>query len=355
MKTRRLLGCIILVTSSSLALTACDPPMPPEVAAQIAEQSYTCIDGQIQISAEPLMTDVAVGWADSLSYACFDPEPIMGFSPVDNSITEVSGQISEYPSTCNPVQTVPVAVEAGVLVYMQSEIGALNLSPKSIAGILDGTITNWNELGADNPGYEMPNMPLTVNPEADTLALKSVLGYLSITETPIGSNLLASAVDRPSIDNYSFLEEGQVAVVPNSYAVYLGLYPASIVVGFDDELQEQILATPDLSGIQSATTQWKYSSTTNEVTVILDPKVEPTPPEGSDSAYPPYQAIYPVNYYLCSDDSKIARAVGRFILRLDSQGSLGASNYSPLSEPIRIASLIEISKGLPTPTPTPTE
>jgi hypothetical protein len=352
MKLNRTLSSLVIAGLATIGLTACDPPMPPDVAAQIAEQYYTCIDGEATVSSDLLLADTVLGWADSLAYSCVDPEPTMTASVLEQTDTSVSAQISSYPATCSPVDTVPLGVDAGVLVYMQSELGALSLSPKSLAGIIDGSITNWNELALDNPGYDIPSLPLTVVRQADSVALKSMLGYLKSLEISVGENLVVDLVDQPNPDLYSALEEGQVAIVPNSYAVYLGLYPASIYLGFDEETQSPVLANPDLAGIQSATTQWKYTETATEVTVTLDRNVTPSAPEGSETADNPYQVIYPVNFYMCSTDQKVTRALARFMLRLDSQGALGSTNYAPLPEQVRIAALVQISKGLPTPTPT---
>lgn len=361
MKVSRLLASIAILGSASIALTACDPPMPPEVAAAIAEQTYTCVEGNAAVSSPSLMTDIVVGWADSLSYSCVDDptttdvveQPTMTFSVAD-ATTPAEAEISEYPALCAPVQTVPLAVEAGVLVYMESDLSSFSVSPKSFAGILNGTITNWNQLGADNPGTEMPNLPLKVAPTADTMALKSITDYLSAQGQKVSSSVV-NATNNPSVDLYSALEEGEVAIVPNSYAVYLGLYPASIYLGMDKATESPILATPDLAGIYAASTQWKIQKDANSISLSLDPSKTAEPAPGFDSAPPPYQAIYPVNYYTCNSSGLVLNAIGRFILRLDSQGSIGASNYAQLPEYIRIESLLMISKGLPTPTPTPTE
>jgi hypothetical protein len=297
------------------------------------------------------MAEVLYGWADSLSYSCVDPEPTMTMSVLEQSDLSAFAQISSYPATCTPTDSVPLGVDAGVFVFVQSELGYLSLSPESIAGILEGKITNWNELGSDNPGFDMPDMPISVIPEADEVALEAVRTYLASSGVSLGDELIVEAVASPSVDLYSALEEGFIALVPNSYAVALALTPASIYLGFDEELQEAKVANADLAGIQSATTQWKYSESASGISVVLDPSVEPTPPEGSDMIDNPYQAIYPVNFYTCGTDQLITRAIGRFLLRLDSQGALGGSYYAPLPEAIRIASLVRVSKGLPTPTP----
>ena len=361
MKVSRLLASIAILGSASIALTACDPPMPPEVAAAIAEQTYTCVEGNAAVSSPSLMTDIVVGWADSLSYSCVDDptttdvveQATMTFTVAD-ATTAAEAEISEYPALCSPVQTVPLAVEAGVLVYMESDLSSFSVSPKSLAGILNGTITNWSQLASDNPGADMPSLPLKVAPTADTMALKSITDYLSVQGQKVSSSVV-TGTDNPSVDLYSALEEGEVAIVPNSYAVYLGLYPASIYLGIDKETESPILATPDLAGIYAGSTQWKIQKDTNSISLSLDPSKTAEPAPGFDSAPPPYQAIYPVNYYTCNSSGLVLNAIGRFILRLDSQGSMGASNYAQLPEYIRIESLLMISKGLPTPTPTPTE
>ena len=351
MKLAKVLGVTTILGSLSLGLTACDPPMPPDVAAALAEQTYTCIEGKSSVSGPATMQDLLFGWADSLTYSCFDPEPTMTFKLQGESDSSQI-EISDYPSSCSPIATVPLATEAAVLIYMQAEVGALNVSPKSLAGIMNGSISNWNQLSDDNPGYEMPDFPLAVRKNADRLALESMTNYLEAQDFSVSKNLF-SPVDKPGLDEYFELAEGEVAIVPNSYAVALGFYPASIYLGEDAEGMP-ILATPDVSGIVTGGTQWEITKDTKSVSVSLNKDKAPTPPDGSDVAPTPYQLIYPVNLNICQDEL-LPRAVARFLLRLDSQGALGASNYSPLPEFVRIEALLNVSRGLPTPSPTPTE
>lgn len=362
MKISRLVASVTILVSAALALTACDPPMPPEVAAQIAEQTYTCVEGNAVISSPALMSDIVAGWADSLSYACVDDpsttdvveQPTMTLAVADGTQASVDAEISEYLAACTPVQTVPLAVEAGVLVYMESDLSSFSISPKNLAGIMNGTITNWKQLAGDNPGTDIPDLPLTVVPTADTMAYKSISDYLSAQGQSVSGSVF-TPTDMPSTDLYSALAEGQVAIVPNSYAVSLGLYAAGIYLGMDKKADAPIVAVPDLAGIYAASTQWTVQKDSNSISLKLDPSIQAQPAPGFDSAPPPYQAIYPVNYYTCNSSSPLPNAIGRFILRLDSQGALGASNYSPLPESIRDESLAKISKGLPTPKPTATQ
>jgi hypothetical protein len=354
MNISRFIASVGIATSATLALTACDPPMPPEVQAAVAEMTYTCVDGNISISAPEYMNDIVVGWADSLSYACVDPEPVMTFEITTDSTAMADAQISAYPATCTPLQTVPVAVDAGVLVYNLPDVGSLNLSAQNIAGVLTGSITNWNQLAGDNPGYTLPNLPMSVYPQADTIAMNALENFLNISGVTPEKKFIVESVTTPNADQYMSLELGQIAVVPYSYALYLGLYPASIFLEIDSETQEPVIAVPDLEGVRSAASQYVATKSDSGITVKLDTTITPIADSGFDAPNP-YQAIYPVNYYACTDDTLVPRAIGRFLLRLDSQGSLGGYNYAPLAEALRIESLFSISKGLPTPAPAPIE
>jgi len=352
MKARRILSAVAILGTAAISLTACDPPMPPEVLAALAEQTYTCVQGDSSFTSDTEIADVVSGWADSLSYSCVDPEPTMTMTPAAKA-ADAQVVVSDYAPSCSIAASVPLAVDAGAFVYTESDISTLNLSPKSIAGILSGTITNWNQLAKDNPGYDMPNLPLTLYPQADSLALKSVTDYVASQGITLPASLKVSAVDHLDNTPATTLAEGELAIVPNSFAVRAGLYPASIYLGLDDTKQP-IIATPDVSGIQSGSTQWVTSTSGGNVSVKLDYSKKPIATEGSDVAPSPYQILYPVNFYICGNDELLPRAVGRFVLRLDSQGSLAASNYAPLPEATRIEALLAISRGLPTPKPTAT-
>ena len=353
MKVRRLLSAVAIMGTAAISLTACDPPMPPEVAAALAEQTYTCIQGDVKVSSGTDMSDLVLGWADSLTYACVDPEPAMTITQAETP-ADAQVVISDYTPECSVSASVPLAVDAGAFVYTESDLGTLNLSPASIAGILTGTITNWNQLAKDNQGYDMPDLPLKLYKKADSLALKSVVDYLTSQGITLPAKLKVKPVDHLDNTDASALPEGEMAIVPNSFAVGMGLYPANVYLGLDADKQP-ILATADVSGIQAASTQWESSISGSNVSVKLNPSNKPLAPEGSDVAPTPYQLIYPVNIYVCGSDELLPRAVARYLLRLDSQGALAVSNYAPLPEAVRIQALFSISKGLPTPKPKATK
>ncbi|NBW73750.1 MAG: hypothetical protein EBR26_05060 [Microbacteriaceae bacterium] len=358
MQTRKKVIAAGIAVATSLTLTACDPPIPPEILASLAEQSYTCVEGQATVAGPSSMQEVLTGWADYLSYSCVDPEPNMSFTTSELDDPNAQSVISEYAPNCKPELSVPLAIDAAVLVYQDVEVGSLNVSAKSLAGLLNGTITNWKQLAEDNPGTSMPDHEIQFRKVVDKVAFDAISNFLSFSKNTIGTKVLQPQ-EKVSLAEYgtfadgywtSNLQEGELAIIPNSFAVQLGLYPANIFVGLDAD-GFPVVATPDVTGLVTGGTQWKLSQSESSITVTLDPKKEPTPPDGSDVAPPPYQAIYPLSLNLCKDDL-LSRAIARFVLRLDNQGSLAGSNYAPLPEFVRIPALVKVSEGLPTPEPT---
>jgi len=349
----RISASVLVALASLLALTACDPPMPPEVAAALAEQTMACESGTANVGFATSMTsDLTSGWADNLTYS--DCANIMSLVP-SNSFTNQGAIVSDYQPTatdCEVSAQVPFAVDAGVLLYQLTDLSTFSISKKSAQGILTGTITNWNDpaLAKDNGGIALPDLPIKLRATADGNALSSFSGW--VFGTGNYPALKVSKVVETDSAKFAPLAEGEIAIAPNSFAVALGLYPASVLVGSDPNNSAD-LANPDAAGILSAGTQWVASTVGKNVSVKLDPNLAPTPPDGVDIVAAPYQAIYPVNFYICQD-TKLNRAIGRYLLRLDSQGSLGASNYTQLSEPVRDTALLTISAGLPSPSPLPT-
>jgi len=350
---QRLISGSALAILTAFLLTACTPPMPPEVLASLAEKTYTCEAGTATVDFLPSMTtDITQGWADNLAYT--DCATTMFLKP-SYEAKGAGAIVSDYKpeaSTCAYTASVPFAVDAGVLTYNLSGIGSLSLSKNTVQKILTGQITSWDasEIKKDNPNNDMPKEPIILMSNADKNALSAFEGWI-FDGSSSADVKISSDIEQDS-SKFKELAEGELAIVPNSFAIALGLYPASVLVGSDPNNSED-LANPDYSGIQSATTQLVAHTNGSSVEVSLDKNLAPTPPDGVDIVAAPYQAIYPVKYYLCQDNL-LYRAMARYLLRLDSQGSLGSSNYTQLSEPVRAAALVGISHGLPTPKPTPT-
>ena len=350
-KSVRVSMSVAIAAAATLALTACDPPIPPDVAAQMAEQTYTCVEGDVTISGPVEMADPIAQWEMSLPSSCIDPLPAMTLTATQEAAADLVVSTSVPPvETCKPFATVPLAVESANIVFNLSVTSSLNLTPKTAAAILNGQITRWNDkaIVSENVGTEMPDQPIIIAKPAEKLAFDSLNGWLG----RLGFSIDSSAIERVTkhdVNDYAALADGELALVPGSYAMSLGLYSVSIITGTDSATKEPLLALADVSGTSSAATQWVAKANEAGVTVSLDPGLTPIIPAGFDSAATPYQAIYPVNLYLCGEDTLLKRAAATFILRLDSQGSLGASNFNQLNEGARTLALVTVRKGLPEP------
>jgi hypothetical protein len=336
----------------SLALTACDPPMPPDVAAQVLEQNFTCVEGTSQISYPIGLLPIVPDLNDSLAAACVDPLPIMS-QTITKDQTKANIVISSYAvtATCKPLLSVPYAMEAADLAFQVADTSTLSLSPATVAAIFSGSITNWNDpkISADNQGTELPDLAIKVRGTADALALDSFIGWFKTLKQDLGSIKVKAVADA----KFTPLTEGEVAILPHSEVVAESLYSSGILLGTNKETSEQIIAIPDAQGIASAGTQLKPVKNGNNLNIKLDPTIKPVAQAGLDEVSTPYQAIYPVQLTICGEESKVNRANALFLLRLDSQGVLGSSNYNQIPEQIRYAALAIVRKGLPTPSALP--
>ena len=342
---KRLLGATAIAVLAMLGLTACDPPMPPSVAAQIAEQTFTCLEGDVKVATPAGMTDLTNEWLMSMQSAC--TEPAMTFSASDEANADIV--LSAYPvSACTPASTVPVAVEAADIAFSLSYSTTLYLTPKTLAAIFNGEITNWNDpqITKENPDTEMPDEPLVLRRDVDRLAFEALSKFLEHSGYQITASF--NQIERQA--DATFLEEGEIALLPHSIAFAQGATTASMIQPpIDGEVQ---LANADSMSIGSGATQWVTKQDGDNVSVELDYGKTPEIQSGLDVASPPYQLIYPIFLNICND-TLVNRAVAFFFLRMDSQGSLAASVYTQLPESTRVVSLVAVKRGLPVPTAAP--
>lgn len=348
---KRLLASLALAISASTLLTACDPPMPPELLAQLAEQSYTCIEGNVNVAAEVSNSAVVDTLAESLVGACIEPLAAM---TITNSGDLASADIVISASTvseCTPFASVPYGFDAGVVTYNVAGTDSLNLGYKTLASVLNGDIVNWNDpaIAKDNPDLTLPEVPILVRAGAEANSLKALVNALGYQ----GAKLDASKFNEISLFDGSIpepLADGELAIIPNSVAVTNGLLTIGLNSGKKDpETGDKLFAIPGEESLYSAGTQLVGTTTGSTLTMKVDPKIEPLPMFEGETAAVPYQAIFPLTMTLCGEDTLLKRAAAGFMLRLDSQGALGYLNISQLPETVRYSAVGLVRKGLPNP------
>ncbi|MFM2384759.1 MAG: hypothetical protein RL166_633 [Actinomycetota bacterium] len=332
-------------------ITACDPPMPPELLAQLAEQSYTCYEGDTTALAESTNEAIVSTLAESLSAACTGELPQMTMSAAENEAS-ADMVISASPvSECRPFAKVPYGFDAGVVAYNVEGTDSLNLSYKNLAAVLNGQITQWNDqaLAKDNPDLTLPDVEILVRKVADRNSLRALATALEYQ---------SATLDEGQFETTNFfdgtvpeeLQPGEIAIVPNSVAVANGYSSIGLLSGKKDpETGEKLFANATEESLYAAGTQLVSESGKNEISVYVDPKVAVKAMFEGEAPSVPYQAIFPLNLYLCGEDTKLKRAVAAFVLRLDSQGALGYLNISQLPESIRYSSVGLVRQGLPVP------
>jgi hypothetical protein len=341
-----------LALSLSLALTGCTPPMPPEVLAALAENTYTCESGEASLALPQAVADLGIMWQDSLATACTD----MTLSLVEEGASadlELSAT-GEFTAECKPFSTVPFALDAGVMAINLPELGELFVTPQVAEKILSGQITSWDdsELAKLNPDYEMPAMEIQVQP----IAQKNALDAFSEWMTRLGGHNfnhdLVEAGLALTIDEASALPEGGVAILPYSQSTQAMFLNATILTKGENR---DFAVMADLGQITSAGTQFTAKSESGSAVATLKPDAKPIAPDGLDAAPLPYQGAFVSYLALCGEDTLVKRAMARFLLRQDSQGMLGASNMLNIAEPVRVISLDVVSKGLTLPSVDPAD
>ncbi|MEN9749615.1 MAG: hypothetical protein RL149_693 [Actinomycetota bacterium] len=338
----RSIAALAIAAVASLSLTACDPPMPPEVVAALAEQSYTCEQGDTQISAPADIAAVAADWQGSVAVNCVG----MSISPATSASSQVELQIGDpADASCIAYVTVPFAVDAVVFAVNLDGVSNLNLNALVLEKILAGEINNWNDpqVVKLNPGFELPDLAISYGSQLSAEAAKPLTDWL----TRLAGHEVEFAAGNPTQDS---LTPGSLIMTTFSQASTLGLTMAGIVAGKN---LEKDTVVPEMGSISTGATQFKIKKTGGELELTFDSTLNPIAPIGIDVAPNPYQAISIINLRLCGTDSLKTRAAARYILRQDSQGSLGMTTLIALPEVLRIESLAAVSVGLPMPDITP--
>ena len=346
----KLVRLVAVVGIASVVLTACTPPMPPEVKAALLEQTYTCISGNANIQSTEIMADAIPSLQGAMSGNC----PTMTLTGVEaGTPADIAvGSYAPAASDCKVTSSVPYALDGAVVAATLSQAAGLALSPATVAGIFDGSISTWDDaaITKDNAGIAVGAGPIQVSPATDKLALASFAGwYKKLTGKVFNASLL-KAKSQLTVADLGTLADGSIALLPYSifsvYSVSAMTIPLPAAILSDPKVNPTGVL-PDLAGIQSAGTQLEFTKTGTNVSVKLNYDLKPTAPQGSDIAPAPYQAIYPVALSLCGKPSKTVRAVSRYLLRQDAQGVLTA--LVPLPESLRAESLDVVSVGLPNP------
>lgn len=105
------------------------------------------------------------------------------FAGTDSAINDDEGELTAANERCGgDVIQVPAYVSPIAVVFNLPGIDALNLSPQTITGIFEGTITSWNDpaIAAENEGVSLPDTAIVpVHRSDDSGTTANFTDYLS--------------------------------------------------------------------------------------------------------------------------------------------------------------------------------
>jgi phosphate transport system substrate-binding protein len=282
----------------------------------------------------------------------------MPVSILDNTATESDVVIAEsslIAGRCTPFATVPVAIDAAVLVVNIPEFFEIFLSAQQIIDIFNGTITNWSDpaLVEFNGEFPLPDLPIILPTEATPSAKTALSDWVSrLAGGELDLSGVADTTEFNEISLASPAEPGSISIASYGAAMYLGAAFVAVVADPNDPLS---YIRAEYTSLLSATTQLTSSIEGTTMKVALDPSIQPEAEAGLDATVIPYQAIYAMDMALCGEDTTLKRTMARYFLRQDSQGVILSATLMPLPEALRVDAISIVVVGLPIPTPASTE
>lgn len=355
MRSRTLLA---LISPALILITACTPPVPPEVQAFRDELNVPCGTGEITVSRPMIYTDFVDSYVANYNTACPDVlvTVVDAGEPADVVISE-SGNVRNNLDAinCEAKIDTPIGYEGSALVYSQSSISELDLSPMTLAHLISGQLATWSDpkLVRDNPSGDFPSDSINVLGAMD---LSAVQGFNAWGKSMVGSkwtDLTISSDQTWDADTAlnEFNNDNVVGITPLSFALNNSLYVAAI-----RNPQFETPTYPDLDSLTAGASQMRLDDTTSFImTPTYDPAKAVTPPLGSDTPNQPWGAVYPVRGIMCAQttNAETSQAFLRYGVRADEQQSLGSYNLAPIPEDVRLKLAAKLNQGLNIPTDVP--
>ena len=363
--TRGIVLSACAAAGAALLLSACTPPLPPDVLAAQAEANISCQKGAQNVSIPEDFAGASDAVNATLAGTCPDQSlvEVAPGEPASLVVTEMAPtaeQIAAFDKIC-PSGTITVPVFGYPVVLTLNVIGleGVVMTPQALAGILDGTITSWTDplITDANPGTDFTGIPdiVVMSLEAPSGAINAMTAYLSKTA---GDSWTAGTVDTLSIGTKFAttadliaeftMTDGAVAVLPAIQAVNAGLPMASTdingtTISVDDT---QLLKV----GIGALTI-----TTDDKGNITATPAVGGTPvPENFDAAAAKIVLAegqellgWPIlgiaHMMVCDDGTDpLPLSSAQYLVRLAGQGSLETFGLVPLPEPIRVQTFIPL-------------
>jgi ABC-type phosphate transport system substrate-binding protein len=359
------------ISISALALAACTPPMPPDVLAARAESQIQCGTGNLDVATPAQFAGSMDFVGAALNSIC--PEQTTLEVPTDTPAlvelverTPVPQDITDFQaSSCltDKVIVIPAFAYPVTIAYNVVGLEGLVFTPEAVAGILNGTVTSWEDplIANENPDFDLTLLPDIVlmsvdSPDGSVEAMTAWLAQQIPNQWTKGSVGTLDAGLKFASQEEMLLEmtavESSIAVLPIFTAFSNVLATANLPVkGTDLNGQEvdTVITTDDvqLYKVGSGATNVTTDESGN---IFASPAVGGFPVEGNFDLASSKIVLgegaglvgWPVEGYahllICDDgtDSALPLLYAQYSVRLAGQGSLETFGVTPLPEPIRV-------------------
>ena len=330
-------------------VSACTPPMPPDVLAAIAEQEVTCIPGEVKVAVDAETSPLIQSAIDLYITSCELSTVTLVQDSLDADIVIFDNTAARLPICSTSVAAVPLVVEGAGIALNYSGATSLNFDADVLSKIYSGQITDWADpaIAALNPESELISLPIVLM--GPKVANSSILSFEQWMKN-LGASNFQAKVNQPAESLEQLVEsftttDGALGIFPAELISYNAFTVGSVVV-------PEGSAVFDIETMSSAGTQVKSELNGDVLTATYDPSIAVASAEGTDSVNIPWQAVSWINLAICKpDDVNIgARAFARFMLRQDAQGQFSVLGFVPLEESLRLNAAGVVGKTLPTPT-----
>ncbi|MCU1591789.1 MAG: Phosphate-binding protein PstS [Frankiales bacterium] len=198
----------MLAAAGTLALSACGTDSQGGTAsgptsAASASSSTACATGELKGAGSTFQKNIVAQWIKDFGAACsganLDYQGVgsgagikqFGSKTIDfagsDSVMKPDEQAAADKRCGGPAVHLPITAGGIALAYKLTGVSDLQLSPKTLAGIFQGTIKKWDDaaIKADNPSASLPSTGITAVHRSDSSGTTSVFSkFLNATAAP---------------------------------------------------------------------------------------------------------------------------------------------------------------------------
>ena len=342
------------MASAVLVLTACNPPLPPELQAQLADNSINCGSGPVSVSAPGSLTPFLD--FSTFEYNSLCPDASLPSIEYDQNLPAdiVLTASPVAPTICEPYLTVPIMANAATIVTSLLGLDGMILDPKTLSEVINGNITSWNDpkIVDLNPQFDPIDLPIVVSAKISKADADSIDAWLSRVAPdswsgwPTSFEIVDGEFD-PNNLPAEFALDGGLGFAPFWYVIQNSLQTVQMKV---DPNQDAVPSAGD--NIASGVSQLVLDSDSDPISVKVDPDREPLPIPGYDVALSPWQALTPYYAHACTGAAEQdVRSFLRYMLRSSSQSALPDYGFYGIPDEMRGKAIEKVSQGLPSPSP----